>query len=251
MSILYPVHQKQKRNFVTSAQLYARFFAREVRLPSRAIFSPFSFLTKYVRSQGNYETKFLFSEIYVDSKNDFCFIPLPGMGAPSVALSLDLGIALGIKKSIFLGTAGSLQDEVEVADMVLCQEALCADGTSPHYTRKEIVRADKKLLRALRAQLRHEKHDFHVGRTWTTDAIFRETYSEIKHYQKKSVLSVDMETAAFLAVCRQQGIPGAAGVVISDVVSKRGWEPSLRGKEVSGKLKVLFDIARKTLLQES
>lgn len=251
MSILYPIHKKQKRNFVTSAKQYSQCFMRGVKLPSRAVFSPFALLTKYVLSQGKYETKFLFNEIYIDETNDFCFVPIPGMGAPALALSLELAITLGVKKCIFLGTAGSLQEEVWATDRVICQEALCGDGTSGHYTNHEIVRADRKLLKSFSLTLQEEKQDFHIGRVWSTDAIFRETKAEIQHYQKNAVLGVDMETAAFLAICHQHKIQGVAGLVISDNLSKCCWEPSYCSKEIARKLKTLFDAAHKTLLQES
>ena len=92
--------------------------ARGVKLPSRAVVCALPVLTKYVLSQGHYTHRFVLGDIYCDAQNDFCFVPLAACGAPSAALQTELLLALGVRKCIFLGTAGSLQEEVLPGDMV-------------------------------------------------------------------------------------------------------------------------------------
>ncbi len=248
MSLLYKRDLSSGTEVITPAN-YVQLFARGVGLPSCAVLCPLPVLTKYVLSQDKYEHQFVQGDIYVQSKKDFCFLPLAVSGAPATAMHLELLIVLGVKKVIFLGTAGSLQEEVQTGDIVVCQEALCAEGTSPHYVKGETVRPNASLLTALTKNLRLEKVNFHLGRHWTTDGVFRETKAEISHYQKQGVLTVDMEASAFLAVCRKRKVQGAAAFVVSDQLSKGIWEPDLKNKAVLSQLKYLFKLAQKSLFQ--
>lgn len=249
MNDLYPIRRKQSSPEIITPRDYASYIARGVVLPSRAIICPLPLLTKYVLSQGKYTHKFTLTDIYIDEKNDFSFVPLSACGAPALALQLEILIACGVQKCIFFGTAGSLQEEVFPADAVLCQEAFCGDGTSPHYVTTERVKPSQNLLKAFAKSLRDEKINFHFGRHWTTDAVLRETKAEVKHYQKHHVLTVDMEAAAFLAVCRKRGIKGAAAFVVSDRLIDGVWKPDFGNKEIARRLKELFVVARKTVLQ--
>ena len=249
MKGLYPVRAKKSSPEIISPRDYALRIAHGASLPSRAVICPLPLLTKYVLSQGKYTCKIALTNIYIDEKNDFCFVPLSACGAPALALQLEILIACGVQKCIFLGTAGSLQEEVLPSDAVLCQEAICGDGTSPHYVTSQRVKPSQNLLKAFTKSLRDEKINFHLGRHWTTDAVLRETRAEIRHYQKQHALTVDMEAAAFLAVCRKRCIEGAAAFVVSDCLWRGAWEPDFGNKEIARRLKALFTVARKTLLQ--
>ena len=90
-------------------------------------------------------------------------------------------------------------------------------------------------------------HNYHVGLNWTTDAIFRETPQEVRHYQKQDVLSVEMEIAAFYAICAKRKVSGAAAVVISDELARLKWEPHFGEKEIFRNLEQIFLAAGQAL----
>ncbi len=251
MSILYPISRQTKGASVISPKAYAEIYAKGLKLPENAIVGPVQRLTKFVLSQGKYQSKFLFTELHIDNAHNFCFAPMFGYGAPALALQLEVFIALGVKKCIFLGLAGSLQEDVLPGDIVLCQQSVCADGTSAHYSNHAIVRPNLQLVSAWRRELDRQGQSFHLGRNWTTDAMFRETKAEIKHYQKYAVLTAEMEISAFLAVCRKRKIKGAAGVVVSDQLLNGVWKPDFNNSMITTQLRTLFISAQKTLLQES
>ena len=244
MRIIYSPAKKTDRVVVISPQQFARVAARGVTLPPRAVFCPLPWMTKYMLSQGTYEPVHVFGEIYTDQKRNVCFIALAGCGGPAAALQTELAIACGVQQAIFVGTAGSLQEEVLPGDLVLCRESVCADGTSPHYTHQEMIPSHKQLTAQLAAALRAEKLSFHQGRNWSTDALLRETKAEIKHYQKLSVLSVDMETSAFLAVCARRKIAGAAAYVVSDCVGNGTWQPDLQNPLIKKNLRRLLSVSQ-------
>ena len=221
--------------------------AAGLRLPSKAILCPISSLTRYVDSHAKYKKYNCEADIYALTGEDLCFVTQFGSGAPGMTMALEVLIALGVKEFVFIGLAGSLQEEVQPADIVLCQEALCDDGTSPCYTSKEISQPHKPLFKALASQLTALGQNYHIGLNWTTDAIFRETAQEVRHYQKNDVLSVEMEIAAFYAICAKRKVQGAAAVVISDELARLKWEPHFGEKEIFRNLEQVFLAAQKAL----
>ena len=103
------------------------------------------------------------------------------------------------------------------------------------------------MLGKLIKELKANKQNFHIGRNWTTDAIFRETRAEIKHYQKHDVLSVEMETAAFYAVCQKRKVRGVAAYGISDKLYEYKWETHSGEHAIYRAMEVIFEAAKKVL----
>ncbi len=245
MSILFDKSKKPSLPALTSAVDYAHFVARGVTLPAHAVFCPILPLTKYVTSHNKWKKIYCLADIYVLEKQNLCYITNYGMGAPALALITELALVLGVKKAIYLGLAGSLQEEVQPTDIVLCNEALCDDGTSPCYTAKETSKPTISLHKNWIHHLKTQKIDFHVGRNWTTDAILRETKAEICHYQRQAILTVEMETAAFYAVCHKRKAQTAAAFVISDMLVNNKWQRSF-DKRIFRQLETLFETAKKS-----
>ncbi|WP_428075988.1 nucleoside phosphorylase [Candidatus Avelusimicrobium luingense] len=241
MGLIFPPVRKSRSAAYVTPKSYVDTVARGLKLPSKAVVCPLTPLVQALVKQENWKKRFLAADVYVSPENDFCYITGFGCGGPSVVLAVEQAIALGVQEIYFVGLAGSLQEEVLPGDMVVCEESICADGTSPHYTHKEIVRADKKLTARLIGQLRGKNMNFHVGRNWSTDAIFRETKAEIKHYQKNHVLTVDMETSALLAMCARRKIPCAAVYVISDCLGGQTWQPNFKNPQVWHQLRKLLN----------
>ena len=242
MSLIFPPSRKLRLPEVISAKKYVQETACGLTLPTKAVICPFTMLAKTVTAQGKWKKHFVSADIYCAEKGDFCFVTGLGCGGPAVALVVEQLIALGVKEIIFVGLAGSLQEEVLPGDIVVCDESLCGDGVSPHYTGKEIVRADKKLFARLTQALRAQKIDFHVGRNWSTDTLFRETRAEIKHYQKNHALTVEMETSALYAVCARRKTKAAAVLVASDSLNEDVWKPDFKNPRIWQNLRRLVAI---------
>lgn len=247
MKLLFPKNKKPALPGISSAVNYVTHVAAGLRLPKKAIICPISSLTKYVISHNKWKKYTCEMDIYVLENTDMCYVTNFGYGAPAMAMKLEVLIALGVKEFVFIGLAGSLQEELQPGDICLCDEALCDDGTSPCYVNAETTKPSKVLLTQLATTLQTDKQNFHVGRNWTTDAIFRETKAEIKHYQKHNVLTVEMETAAFYAVCQKRKVRGAAAFGISDKLYEYKWETHFGERAIHHALEIIFDSAKKAL----
>lgn len=247
MKILFPKNKKPALKGISSAATYVTHVAAGIKLPTKAVICPISSLTKYVTSHSKWKKYTSNMDIYVLEGKNLCYVTNFGYGAPAMAMKLEVLIALGVKEFVFIGLAGSLQEEVQPGDLVICDEALCDDGTSPCYVATQTAKPNKTLLTKLIKALKVDKQNFHFGRNWSTDAIFRETKEEIKHYQKHNVLTVEMETAAFYAVCQKRKVKGVAAYGISDKLYEYKWETPFGERVIYRTLEVLFDAAQKVL----
>ena len=247
MSILFPKKNKVKLKELSGAKTYLKHLKCDIKLPSKAIVCPLSSLTKFALSQANFKHYNCEADIYVDEKKGYCYVTGFGVGAPAMAMALEVLIALGVKELVLMGIAGSLQPEAVAADLVLCDSAVADEGISKHYVPKEVLKPSAVLTKRLGTALKKEKLDYHVGPTWTTDAIFRETAEEVAHYQKKNVLTVEMEASAFFAICEQKKVKAAAAFVVSDELYRLKWEPHFGEKPIFQHLHALYHTTVKML----
>jgi purine-nucleoside phosphorylase len=64
-----------------------------------------------------------------------------------------------------------------------------------------------------------------IGKTWTTDAMYRETQEMIELRRSEGCITVEMETAAFFAVSKYYDLPLAQLLYAGDDVSGEKWNP--------------------------
>ncbi|WP_129633424.1 nucleoside phosphorylase [Candidatus Oscillochloris fontis] len=170
-----------------------------------------------------------------------------GIGAPAAGMLIELLIAMGVRRFITIGTAGSLSSQLGIGDLTVCRAAYRDEGVSHHYLDdpNPLVEPDPMLSDAFAAALGVAAVP---GPTWTTDAPFRETEAEIQHYQQLGVLTVEMEAAALFAICRYRGVAIAGGFVISDLLNEPIWNPQFRAEATAEGLWRLFVAARAAAL---
>lgn len=167
---------------------------------------------------------------------------LAGTGAPFTGVAVEEYSALGASRFVIVGTAGSLQPQIEVGGFVLCDRALRDEGTSHHYIApSRYVRPSVGITRDLKVALERDGTAYIVGPTWTTDAPYRETLAEIRRYRALGILTVEMEASAVFAIAHCRGKEAGALFVVSDVLHDRGWEP--RFHDVRSALRKALQVA--------
>ena len=103
-----------------------------------------------------------------------------GVGAPLSAALLEEVIAMGCRAFIVCGGAGALRPEVTLGHFVVVESALRDEGTSHHYAApSRYIPADPAAMSILTETLVEHGIPFITGRTWTTDAPYRETADKI------------------------------------------------------------------------
>jgi uridine phosphorylase len=127
----------------------------------------------------------------------------PGVGAPLAAGLLEEAIACGCRKFIVCGGCGVLQQDIAVGHLIVVSGAVRDEGVSYHYLPPgREVPANRSGVAALTATLDQRGVPYLVGKTWTTDAIYRETADKIAMRKSEGCLTVEMEAASLMAVAQ-------------------------------------------------
>lgn len=149
----------------------------------------------------------------------------PGVGAPIAAGLLEEAIAFGIKNFIVCGGCGVLKRDLFVGKLILVDSALRDEGVSFHYLEpSREVKAEQNIVETMQAVLSERGIPFITGKTWTTDAPYRETPGLIQLRVAEGCLTVDMEAAALLAVAQYRNVKLGQLLYAGDDLSGENWD---------------------------
>jgi uridine phosphorylase len=200
---------------------------------------------KVTKVQRFYGEMYLFNE----TKGKVAIIGKFGSGAPVVVALLEELIAFGVKRFISIGTAGTLQKNINAGDLIVCERAIRDEGTSYHYLKaSKYAYASKKMTERIKRALDMLGQKYFVGTSWTVDAPYRETVAEARQYQKEGVATVEMEASALFAVAQYRGVEMGAMFTVSDSLAELQWSPKFHFKKTKGGLEILYKVALATLL---
>src|SRR5262249_15087475 len=104
------------------------------------------------------------------------------------------------------------------------------------------IAADREVVSTLRAVCASREITPVVGKTWTTDGLFRETRGKVARRRAEGCITVEAEAAALLAVGRFRGVRVGVFLYAADDLSgavwrERGW------KQAADARKQLFGLA--------
>lgn len=151
---------------------------------------------------------------------------LSRVGAPACVAGIEEVIALGAKKLVLFGSCGVLNEEVANGKIIVPTVAIRDEGTSYHYIEAaDEILADEKSVETLTKCLKECGYPYVKGKTWTTDAIYRETKSLISERKAAGCIAVEMECAAALAVTQFRKLPFAQFLFGADNLDTAQWEP--------------------------
>jgi uridine phosphorylase len=153
----------------------------------------------------------------------------PGVGGPLAAGILEDAIAHGCRKFVVCGGCGALDKELALGHLILVSSAVRDEGVSYHYLApSREVQANAPALAALEAAVMEQGLPYRRGKTWTTDAPYRETAAKVALRRAEGCLTVEMEAASLMAVAQFRKV--ALGQILysgddlsGEVWSDRGW----------------------------
>jgi uridine phosphorylase len=166
-----------------------------------------------------------------------------GLGAPlSVGLAEEL-IALGARKVIACGSCGVIQPEIAAGYPVVLTAAVRDEGTSYHYLPPGREAYPHPLaVAALEAACQAAGMPYRLGKTWTTDAFYRETPDRRAARLAEGCEVVEMEASAFFAVAQFRGLEFGQIVYGGDLVVPEGWDSRAWDRRFADR-RLMFDIA--------
>jgi len=173
----------------------------------------------------------------------------PGVGAALAVGLMEEAIALGIIKFVACGGCGVLDKAVGVGHILVPAAAVRDEGTSYHYAAPaREIKMPPEVLTVLESVLQAHHLPFYRVKTWTTDAIYRETPQKAAARLSEGCLSVEMETAAFLALAQFRNVRFGQYLYGGDAVLEDAWD----GREWHSRKEIrenLFWLAAEACLQ--
>ena len=162
-------------------------------------------------------------------------------GAGSAGL-LEEVIAKGGKKFVFFGSCGTLDLGIAAGHFIIPVAAYRDEGTSYHYAPAgdyiEVLTADK--LADIFQQL---EIPFIKTRTWTTDALYRETRKNMMNRKSEGCLVVDMECASIMAVSQFRNVDLYQFLYAEDTLDGIEWDARTMGKVSNSTFEKYLQIA--------
>lgn len=204
----------------------------EKTLPSKCVITFFrKELNQFVEDKNLPIVGYLHSEVldipiyeYCTSTKRIC-ITMPFSTAPGAAVTIEELHAMGCDEFIICGGAGSIKKDSKVGEIIIPVSAVRDEGTSYHYLEpSREVESHKATTDFVISALGKMGIPYITGKTWTTDAIYRETPEMIELRREEGCITVEMETAAFFAVSKYYDIPLAQLLYAGDDVSGEKWD---------------------------
>ena len=122
-----------------------------------------------------------------------------GMGMPSIGIySYELIKFYGVKKLIRVGSAGSIQPDVKIKDIVIAQAASTNSNFSKQFKVRGVISAisDYKMLASAATRAEELKLRYHVGSIMSSDTFYDFEKGSWKKLSKMGVTCLEMEAYA-------------------------------------------------------
>lgn len=155
-----------------------------------------------------------------------------GVGGPLAAGLFEELIALGATEFLCCGGAGVLIEK-ELGCLVVPNEAVRDEGTSFHYVEpSRTIKVNHHVLDRFKSVLDEMHIDYLVGKTWTTDAFYRETKQKRNARLYEGCITVEMEFAALVAVAKFRNVKFASILYCGDDLSREVWDGRMWREQV-------------------
>ncbi len=184
----------------------------------------------------------------IDYRDKRIGIYMTVVGGSASAGLLEETIVAGAKKILFFGSCGALDKTLCAGHVIVPTSAYRDEGTSYHYLTAgdwvEVKTAEKtaEVLTTLNIP-------FAAGKTWTTDAIYRETRDNTEKRKRDGCITVEMECASVMSVAQFRGVECYQFLYAADCLDGDDWDPRILGQMPEGAhekyLRLALEVARR------
>ncbi len=181
--------------------------------------------TEECKQEGNIYSTNGATPIYSFKYEDRLFaIYMSPVGAPGSTADMEDSLSvIKTDKYIVFGGSGCLNKEIARGRVMVPTEAYRDEGTSYHYAPASdyitVKNADKVAEFMEQAGLPYIK-----GKTWTTDAVHRETRGNFEKRKNEGCISVEMECAALQAMCDMRELELYYFLTCGDLLDAPKWD---------------------------
>jgi len=143
-----------------------------------------------------------------------------GMGCPTAAIVIEELIQLGARRLARVGTAGGLQPDLELGELVVAISAVPADGTARTYVGGEphAPTAEFGFTHGLIHAAKELGLKPRVGPIASSDTFYDPDPERHRRWASRGILAVEMEAAVLFTIGGIRGVQTACVLTISDLV---------------------------------
>jgi len=162
-------------------------------------------------------------------------------GAGTVGLLEEIFVKGG-KKILAFGSCGTLDRSLSEGHIILPTEAYRDEGVSYHYMPESdyvSVKTSEKLSKIFDEL----ELPYVMAKTWTIDALYRETEKNMKARKADGCLAVDMECASIMALSNFRGVEAYQFLYAEDNLDSIKWEARSMGRVSQNEYEKYLNIA--------
>lgn len=156
------------------------------------------------------------------------------VGAPAcVGTVEDTFSVIKTKNYVVFGGAGCLDKEIAHGKVMIPTEAYRDEGTSYHYMPASdyVTVKNSDIVEKFMSK---NGIPYVKGKTWTTDAFYRETVNNFEKHKADGCISVEMECAGLQAMCDFRGLELYTFFTSGDLLDAPEWDIRHKNGEIKG-----------------
>lgn len=155
---------------------------------------------------------------------DIGLVPM-SLGGPAAVVEMEDMAVMGAARFVMFGCCGVLRQDIAENHIIVPSAAVRDEGTSYHYLpAADEIAVDPASLAAVTGALDELRIPYVTGKTWTTDALYRETRSKMERRRAEGCIAVDMECASMAAAAKYRGLKFAQFFFAADNLDANLWE---------------------------
>ncbi len=156
------------------------------------------------------------------------------VGAPACVGAVEESLSeIRTRKYIAFGGAGCLDKEIAHGKVMIPTQAYRDEGTSYHYAPASDYIAVKN-ADIVAGFMKENGIPYVKGKTWTTDAFYRETVRNFEKRKADGCISVEMECAALQAACDFRRLDFYTFFTSGDLLDAPKWDARHKEGETKG-----------------
>lgn len=156
------------------------------------------------------------------------------VGAPACVGSIETSFSqIKTNKFIVFGGAGCLNKEIAHGKVMIPTEAYRDEGTSYHYAEaSDYIKIKNHNI--ISEFMKINEIPYIEGKTWTTDAFYRETLNNFEKRKADGCISVEMECSAVQALCDFRNLEFYTFFTSGDLLDCPKWDERHKKGELKG-----------------
>lgn len=147
------------------------------------------------------------------------------VGAPACVSVFEEVIAMGLNKLVLFGSCGVLNHEIADGHIIVPTSAVRDEGTNYHYLpASNEIELDGECIKIVEGVLKKLNYPYVIGKTWTTDGVYRETKVKVEKRKKQGCICVEMECSAMAAAAKFRNVKFAQFLYAADNLDSVNWQ---------------------------